>query len=120
MLQVTDLAASEDTISESAVVFVETALEGGDDEAQNIVLILGQLDPMEKVDGQPRWSAQQILLMEKAREHLSEWEQEDSVEASEDSSDSDEPKSDVGDESAFESTAQPEVLINPDGSGYQV
>lgn len=106
MLQLGDLAASEETIRDSATAWAESVLDSADDAAENIVLILAQLDPMEKVDGQPRWSGEQILEIEKARTFLSEWEQEDPAEAREDSSGSDEPKSEAGDEPAPESVQE--------------
>lgn len=108
MLQIIDLAASEDTIRDSATGWFESIADSTDDSAENIVLILAQLDPMELVDGQPRWSGAQIMEIEKAKAFLAEWEQEDPAEARDDSaeSDSDEPKSEAGDESAPESVQE--------------
>lgn len=37
------------------------------------LVILGQLDPLEIVDGQPRWTEAQIVLIGRAGQRLSEW-----------------------------------------------
>lgn len=50
----------------------------GDDNGENaayvdIILILGQLDQNEVVQGEPRWTADQMLVIERAKEMLSDW-----------------------------------------------
>lgn len=70
MLSINDLDIDVETAEDQA----EAALE--EIPTADIVMVLGQLDPFEMVDGDPRWTADQISAIEKSRDVLKTWEDE--------------------------------------------
>lgn len=87
MLELSDLPVHEDDALQDTRDFVDALFSSGNE--ASIVLILGQLDPLEMKDGQPRWTAEQITAIEEARDQLKSWEEDsDDDEDDEDEDDS--------------------------------
>ena len=64
-----DLPIEASDMEQSAEAFFEVDI---DTLVQSLV-VLGQLDPLEIVEGQPRWTEPQIVLIGRANQVLGEW-----------------------------------------------
>lgn len=69
-MQIQDLATDPDVVVADTSNFFSESSEETD---VNILLILGQLDPTEIVDGQPRWTKEQIEVIGEARGLVANW-----------------------------------------------
>ena len=69
--QIQDLPVDPSKVDEDAIDFFEN---GAADIEANAVLVLAQLDPLELVDGQPRWTNEQRDLILNASTLVSDWE----------------------------------------------
>lgn len=72
-LYLDDLPISE---TDAEQIVVEHFDQVGVEALVNVILTLGQLDPLELVDGQPRWSDEQRIEIIKANEIVTEWRDE--------------------------------------------
>lgn len=72
-LYLDDLPISE---ADAEQIVVEHFDQVGVEALVNVILTLGQLDPLELVDGMPRWSDDQRVEIIKANEIVTEWRDE--------------------------------------------
>ena len=69
-LHIDDLPTDPTDIESSATDFVN---ELGVEQAADVIMILGQLDPTEVKDGEPRWTAEQMQLIASAGRRVESW-----------------------------------------------
>lgn len=65
-----DLPTDPTDIEQDGVDFIDGL---GVDEAADLIIVLGQLDPVEVANGQPRWTDEQRALIIRAKDKFNSW-----------------------------------------------